>query len=253
MRKQNVANSHRKLFDITYSEHNISLLFERIDSSEEPIVLVTPNVDHIVRIAQDPSIKILYQGADICLNDSRVLSLLVPLILKTDLPSLTGSDLTLALLQRHDIRKKKIAIVGCSKEQVASLSETYLKGSSVPIAHINPSWGFYKNPSEMLSIIEFVINTRADYIFLAVGSPQQEQLAMQIKRKLSKGTLLCIGASLDYLTGKEKRAPVWVQKMCLEWLYRFLQDPIKRFHRYFISCPKILWLIWQERHLRKLR
>jgi exopolysaccharide biosynthesis WecB/TagA/CpsF family protein len=72
-------------------------------------------------------------------------------------------------------------------------------------------------------------------------------LAHKITPLLNTGVILCIGASIDYLTGKETRAPKWLQQIRMEWFYRFLQSPIKRFKRYFINCPQIFYLLWKER------
>jgi exopolysaccharide biosynthesis WecB/TagA/CpsF family protein len=57
---------------------------------------------------------------------------------------------------------------------------------------------------------------------------------------------LCIGASIDFLTGKQRRAPVWVQKAGLEWLHRLLSDPRRLASRYLIECPRIFYLIWSR-------
>jgi exopolysaccharide biosynthesis WecB/TagA/CpsF family protein len=60
---------------------------------------------------------------------------------------------------------------------------------------------------------------------------------------------LCIGASIDFLTGKQRRAPLWVQKAGLEWLHRLLSDPRRLTSRYLIECPRIFYLIWAKRRI----
>jgi exopolysaccharide biosynthesis WecB/TagA/CpsF family protein len=61
------------------------------------------------------------------------------------------------------------------------------------------------------------------------------------------GIGLCVGASIDFLTGKQRRAPLWVQKAGLEWLYRLLSDPRRLASRYLIECPKIFYLMFSKR------
>jgi exopolysaccharide biosynthesis WecB/TagA/CpsF family protein len=158
---------------------------------------------------------------------------------------LTGSDLTKKLLEKKSIANIKLAIVGAEKFQIELLQKN-TKPKTL-IEHYNPPHGFYHSKEEMRKTVEFVTKANADLIFLAVGSPQQEKLAHLIKPKLKKGVILCIGASIDYLTGKEKRAPLWIQKIRMEWFFRFLQAPQKRFKRYFINCPQIFYLLWKER------
>ena len=82
----------------------------------------------------------------------------------------------------------------------------------------------------------------------AVGSPQQETIAQMLRtRGVARGLALCIGASLNFITGVEKRAPVWMQKMALEWLYRLMQDPRRLARRYLVRGPRIF------AHLRRSR
>jgi N-acetylglucosaminyldiphosphoundecaprenol N-acetyl-beta-D-mannosaminyltransferase len=74
--------------------------------------------------------------------------------------------------------------------------------------------------------------------------PQQEILANHIANHPSaRGVGLCVGASIDFLTGKQRRAPVWVQKAGFEWLHRLLSDPRRLARRYLIECPRIFYLI----------
>ena len=108
--------------------------------------------------------------------------------------------------------------------------------------------GFIKSEYEIQKCIDFVVKTQAPLIFLAVGMPQQEILACRIAdRPQARGVGLCIGASIDFLTGKQRRAPVWVQKAGLEWLHRLLSDPRRLASRYLIECPRIFYLICLKR------
>jgi N-acetylglucosaminyldiphosphoundecaprenol N-acetyl-beta-D-mannosaminyltransferase len=78
------------------------------------------------------------------------------------------------------------------------------------------------------------------FCFLAVGSPQQEMLAALLRQRgIARGLALCVGASLNFLTGTERRAPLWVQKLSLEWLYRLAQNPRRLWVRYLVRGPRI--------------
>jgi exopolysaccharide biosynthesis WecB/TagA/CpsF family protein len=109
--------------------------------------------------------------------------------------------------------------------------------------------GFINDPvavEDCLSFIESASPFR--FCFLAVGSPQQEAIAQALRaRGAARGLALCIGASLNFITGLEKRAPLWMQKMALEWLYRLLQNPRRLARRYLIRGPRIF------AHLRRSR
>jgi hypothetical protein len=83
------------------------------------------------------------------------------------------------------------------------------------------------------------------FCFLAVGSPQQEILAQQLKaRGVVRGLALCIGASINFLTGDERRAPVWMQRSGTEWLFRLLQAPRRMARRYLVRGPRVFRLLF---------
>ena len=85
-----------------------------------------------------------------------------------------------------------------------------------------------------------MIDHPSRFIFFAVGSPQQEIVAQTVKATgKATGLGFCIGASIDFLTGTEVRAPVWMQNTSLEWLYRLLQDPKRMWKRYLLKGPRI--------------
>jgi exopolysaccharide biosynthesis WecB/TagA/CpsF family protein len=107
--------------------------------------------------------------------------------------------------------------------------------------------GFIKSGAEVTKCVDFVVNTQAPLVFLAVGMPQQEFLAQHIaNHPQARGVGLCIGASIDFLTGSQRRAPLWVQKAGLEWLHRLLSNPRRLASRYLIECPRIFYLICME-------
>jgi exopolysaccharide biosynthesis WecB/TagA/CpsF family protein len=234
-----------KLFEFDYELISLPELINNVLEHSEVRILVTPNIDHVVRASKATYIRDYYSRADICINDSKVLSTMVKLFLNKDLATVTGSDLTRNLIRHKKILEKTITIVGCEPQQVTNLQR--LEYRVATINHINPPMKFYEQDDEINKVCNFVVESNADFIFLAVGSPQQEMLAHKLKPLLSKGVILCVGASIDYLTGKEKRAPIWIQNIRMEWFFRFLQSPVKRFRRYFINCPQIFYLLWKER------
>jgi exopolysaccharide biosynthesis WecB/TagA/CpsF family protein len=86
------------------------------------------------------------------------------------------------------------------------------------------------------------------FVFLAVGSPQQEILAAAIAAtRRATGIGLCIGASLEFLAGAARRAPRWVQQAGLEWLYRLGKEPRRLARRYLRDCPAVFPMLLRER------
>ena len=83
---------------------------------------------------------------------------------------------------------------------------------------------------------------------LAVAMPQQEILALRVAQAGGAvGVGLCIGASLDFLTGRKARAPLWMRKASLEWLHRLLSEPKRLWRRYLVEGPRIFLLTMKWR------
>ena len=131
----------------------------------------------------------------------------------------------------------RLVVIGGSREQAVQLSATY----GVTILHHNPPMGFINLSAALEECLQFVeAASPFRFCFLAVGSPQQERVAYLLKeRAKARGLALCIGASLNFLTGTERRAPVWMQRLALEWLFRLLQNPRRLAGRYLVRGPRI--------------
>jgi N-acetylglucosaminyldiphosphoundecaprenol N-acetyl-beta-D-mannosaminyltransferase len=207
--------------------------------------VVTPNVHHLVRLLEYPAVmQPLYERAWRVFCDSRVLSRLAWFSGRC-LPVITGSDLTARLIERAGEQRLTMALIGPTAEACAALRSRH---PGVNVVFHTPPMGFIKSEDEVRKCVDFVVKTQAPLIFLAVGMPQQEILARHIAdHRQARGVGLCIGASIDFLTGKQRRAPVWVQKAGLEWLHRLLSDPLRLASRYLIECPRIFYLICLKR------
>lgn len=102
---------------------------------------------------------------------------------------------------------------------------------------------FRKMTEEEDKDIIYIINqTQPDFIWVGLGAPKQEYWMHEHQNKLH-GLMIGVGAGFDYFAGNIKRAPLWMQKWSLEWLYRLIQEPKRLFKRYFVTNTKFLWLI----------
>jgi N-acetylglucosaminyldiphosphoundecaprenol N-acetyl-beta-D-mannosaminyltransferase len=108
--------------------------------------------------------------------------------------------------------------------------------------------GMYSPPfrdldnSEEKNVLDSIKSSNADFIWVGLGAPKQE-IWMFNHRGRFNGVMVGVGAAFDFFSGNIKRAPLWMQKLCLEWLYRLTQDPIRLFKRYFIYNFKFLFCI----------
>ncbi len=210
--------------------------------------VVTPNADHLVRVSRDPALRAIYRGAALCLLDSRVVAWLARLMGLPAPAVAPGSDLTAHLLAHHLAPGERITIVGLSPAWLPAL---IARCGLAPPAHYNPPMGFDRDPVAFANTIAFVRANPARLVFLAVGSPRQEILAAALAASGDiTGTGLCIGASLEFLSGACRRAPRILQRCGLEWLFRFASNPRKLFRRYVINSPVVIALLAKQRLLR---
>lgn len=207
--------------------------------------VVTPNADHLVRLSRDPSLRAIYRGAGLRLLNSRVVGGLARIIELAAPPTVPGSDLTAYLLANKLRPGERITIVGLSAVWLPALIARYGLDA---LAHHDPPVGFDRDPAAFEAAAAFVRANPARFIFLAVGSPQQERLAAAIAATGgATGTALCVGASLAFLAGAQRRAPVVMQRLGIEWLFRLATDPRRLARRYLIDSPRIISLLLRQR------
>jgi exopolysaccharide biosynthesis WecB/TagA/CpsF family protein len=209
--------------------------------------VVTPNVDHMVRLhrSADPALRQVYGSADLRLCDSRILARLARWS-GLDLPVVAGSDLTARLLSQPLPQGTRIALVGGSAAQRDWLAAARPEAEHF---HHQPPMGLRTNAGAQAAVAEFIEAARAHLVLLTVGAPQSEIVAQLVKeRGQASGVALCVGASLEFLTGEKRRAPRFVQALSMEWAYRLLSEPRRLWRRYLVEGPAIfaIWLRWRR-------
>lgn len=220
--------------------------------SEAFSYVVTPNVDHVVRLFPDQpaaytgAYRAAYEGAALRLCDSRILQGLARFC-KIDLPLVPGSDLTRVLFETVFAKGWRIAVIGGSAQTLAQLAARFPEPSYV---HHEPPMGVLKNEAARLEIIDFIVREKPMVTLFAIGAPQSEIVAHSAAATPgATGVALCIGASIEFITGEKARAPVWIQKAGLEWAHRLLSEPRRLWKRYLVEGPRIfgLTLRWKSR------
>lgn len=213
--------------------------------------IVTPNVDHIVRLNRaDKQFALLWAAAALRLCDSRVLSGLAWMA-GIALPVVPGSDLVVALFGSVIAPGDSVAIIGGHENSVARLRDRY---PAFNLYHINAPMGLRDNPAARAAIVTDMRSHRARFTLIAIGSPQQEMLASEMLADSKvNGTALCIGASIDFIVGYQRRAPRVVQRIGMEWAWRLGSDPRRLWRRYLLEGPKIFLLFWKWRRRTRLQ
>ncbi len=199
--------------------------------------VVTPNVDHIVRLHQEPSLREAYRTASLCVCDSQILRLLARFS-RVRLELVRGSDLSSAVLEKVVEDGDTVAVIGSSADSVAQLRKIY---PGVTFLHHEPPMNLRANLAARAAAADFIASSKARFSLLAVGSPQQEMIAhAALLRGDCHGFALCIGAGLDFVTGKQRRAPRLLQSAGLEWAHRLASNPRRLWKRYLVDGVRIL-------------
>ena len=226
----------------------VDAVFARADADTFSYV-VTPNVDHVVRLDRLPGEPVgrafaaAYEAAALVLCDSRILQRLARLS-GLSLPLVPGSDLTRALLADPRIAGRTLAVVGGGEELLSALDQ---RVPGVRFVQHRPPMNLLRDGEAMAAIERFVAETRADIVFFAVGAPQSEIIAHRcLAADRSRGVGLCVGASLEFIVGDKRRAPGWMQRAGLEWAFRLGSEPRRLWRRYLVEGPRI-FVIWARR------
>jgi len=205
---------------------------------DDPFAYVaTPNVDHLVRANREPDLyDPLYRDAALCLCDSRVVVRLARFH-GVELALAPGSDLTRLLFETVAQGGDRVRVVGSDADAVRRLGERY---PHVVLEHCPAPMGLRRDPDALAATAARAAAPGARFVLLAVGAPQQEMVARAAAALPgAEGTALCIGASIDFLTGGQRRAPRAVQRMGMEWAWRLLSDPRRLAKRYLVDGPAV--------------
>ncbi|MCR9125438.1 MAG: WecB/TagA/CpsF family glycosyltransferase [Rhodobacteraceae bacterium] len=214
--------------------------------------LATINLDHLVKLRADARFAADYAAQDIVVADGRPIVALSRLA-RRPVSLMPGSDLVVPLCRIAAEEGVPLALVG-STDQALADAATYLTanvpGLKVVLCHA-PSGRFDPDGPEADSIFEALEASGARMCFLAFGAPKQERLALRGRDAAPRIGFISVGAGLDFLGGHQRRAPVWVRAIAMEWLWRALTDPVRLVPRY-LKCAMLLpGLLRDAWHLRK--
>jgi len=239
-------------FDLLERDQVLDWVAARNSQSKYAYV-VTPNVDHIIRLERSgPNLHQVYSQAALCLCDSRILRS-VARVLGVRLTLVPGSDLVGALFIEVLRAGDRVCLIGGSDSHPASLARLY---PGIEVVQHMPPMGLQHDPLARERATQFAAESGARIILLAVGSPQQELLAAEMASNPAiGGTALCIGASVDFIVGHQRRAPLRLRQAGLEWIWRLGTEPRRLARRYLVEGPRIFpmaWNWWREEQKRQL-
>jgi N-acetylglucosaminyldiphosphoundecaprenol N-acetyl-beta-D-mannosaminyltransferase len=204
----------------------------------------TLNLDHVVKMRKDAMFRGVYRQAGLITADG------FPIVLACRLQGkrvsrVAGSDLIAPISAEAARCGKSIYLFGSSSLVLMRVSRLLReRNTGLTIAGIfAPPQGFDPTSEDARRCITTIGNSGADLCFIALGAPKQELFADHGKRLLPNVSFVCVGAGLDFIAGAQVRAPHWMQRWGLEWLWRAASDPQRLLYRYLLclgALPGIL-------------
>ncbi|WP_073331194.1 WecB/TagA/CpsF family glycosyltransferase [Wenxinia saemankumensis] len=203
----------------------------------EGFSLVTLNLDHLVKLRRDAAFRAAYARAEFVTADGNPVVWLSRLAGR-GVELVPGADLVLPLARLAARAGVPVGLLGGTEaalDAAAAHLEAQVPGLRVA-ARIAPPMGFDPAGAPAAALLREAESSGARLVFLALGAPKQELLAAR-GRDLTPGLgFACIGAGLDFLGGSQRRAPAWIRRLAMEWVWRMATDPRRLVGRYARSA-----------------
>ena len=203
--------------------------------------VVTPNPEIVNMARQDPAYGAILNGAGLVLPDG-IGVVHAAKILGTPLQGrVPGIDFATGLVARMAETGLRLYLLG-AKPGVAEQAAENLKQTHPNLIVCGTHDGYFQDAAP---VVEAVKAAQADVVFVCLGAPKQERWMAAHEDKV-QAVMVGVGAAFDYEAGNIRRAPMWMQRHNLEWLYRLMQDPKRLFKRYLTTNIKYLWWTWKQ-------
>jgi N-acetylglucosaminyldiphosphoundecaprenol N-acetyl-beta-D-mannosaminyltransferase len=211
--------------------------------------VVTPNVDHAVLLQENTALSKSYEQADLILADGHPI-VWASKLLRQPLPErVPGSELVPALFDSYNRDGQLRVFLLGAKPGVAAMAAENMKiqwPNVKTVGVYSPPLGFENDPEENNFILGRIALVRPDVLIVGLGAPKQEIWVHQHHHEIPAKAALCVGATIDFLAGEQKRAPVWMQKGGIEWLHRMCSQPKRLVKRYAKDAWVFPQLVWRQ-------
>lgn len=227
--------------DALNSTEAIGMLTERMVKGLGGYV-VTPNVDHLVKVRRDPTLCAIYERATLSLPDGTPLVWISKLLNQPVREKVSGSDLLVPLLRAAESAEVPVFILGSSPDIVQRA--TKVAKLDLPklqiVGSASPQIDLEGDQQEVIDALAAARRAGARLVVVALGCPKQELVMFRHGWRLPEATFVGFGASIDFLGGAVRRAPRWVSRAGLEWAYRLCREPRRLWRRYLLEGPAAL-------------
>jgi N-acetylglucosaminyldiphosphoundecaprenol N-acetyl-beta-D-mannosaminyltransferase len=196
-------------------------------------------MDHFVLAETVDSFRDAYGRAHLCLVDGTPVKWATRLIGHALPEKVSGSDLLLPLLELAGRHHWSVYLLGAGPGVADEVAQMAKERYGVRIAGTDsPRIDHTKPVSPDQPELQRIIQAKPDLLMVALGSPKQESWIGKVDGLISPTVAIGVGAGFDFVTGRVKRAPRWISRAGLEWLYRLVKEPKRLWRRYLVQDPK---------------
>ena len=202
------------------------------------------NVNKVIKAARDSDLRKIINNCDLINVDGIPLVWASRLLRKPIKERVAGIDLFLSLIEMANKQNWSLFFLG-AKDETLNKTIEILRGK-FPSLRISGYRNGYWNEAEEGEIAKKIRNLHPDILFVGISSPKKEYFLSKYLSMMKIPFAMGVGGAFDILSGKTKRAPLWMQNRGLEWFFRFIQEPRRLFRRYFIEGFSFLGILLKE-------
>ena len=210
---------------------------------DKPRHIVTANAEIIYRAYREPEFFALLEKADLITADGAGVVLAARLLGYPELERVTGVDLVNEIFRLAEEKGWKIYFLG-SRQDVLEKAVLNVLSNHPGVRIAGYSHGYYSQ-EETAEVVSNINRVKPDILLAALGSPKQEIFIRQHIKELNVPVSIGVGGSFDLLAGVSRRAPAWMRRHGLEWLYRLWREP-RRYKR-MLSLPRFVGAVLVHR------
>ncbi len=218
---------------------------DNIIKKGKPVQHVVVNANKINLMQKDLLLRTIVNSSELINADGASILLAGKILGKPVVERVTGIDLFCELLVKCETNGYRPYFLGATKETIEILISTIRENyPKIDIAGYRNGY-FTENESD--DIVAEISGAKATMLFVGFSSPQKEYWINKHLEQMNVPFVMGVGGSFDILAGKTKRAPNYLQKIGMEWFYRFAQEPRRMFRRYFVGNLLFVYYILKEK------
>ena len=214
---------------------------EALLRGDKAAYVVTPNAEIAYEALHDGQLREMLNGADLMLPDGAGVVLASKLLRTPVKQKVAGVDFAAGLLGILERNGQSLYLLG-GKTGIGELAAQKMLEAHPQLRIAGIADGYFQDEAPVIAKINA---SGADALFVCLGVPKQERFMVQHRQELHVHLMAGLGGSLDAFAGTVQRAPAWMIRLNLEWLYRLIREP-KRFRR-MLRLPKYLWAVMLKR------